>query len=1002
MSSTRKKRRLNNEPEAPSWPEYFNDLYRVFKALNTVLAFVSSRKHIPSSFPSMRTSVESLLKRPLDLEHVAQIKSLLPSLIKFAYIPRSEILLREPSREPDFRLGNPEGHEEHILVLEFVDKSHGKAVEDPSQMLSAPPTLTPSAMKKLIEKRNQRFEQTVNELLLATRPEEDPVALLQAAARDHLPIRPGTAVPQSMAIPEAQNRPSVDTVIQEITQQEWYLDQIVERHSECAKSAQIGTLDFALSETITKALYDSRKISSLYAHQAAALNAINQGKHVIVSTSTATGKSVTYQVPVLRFLEENPDSTALFVYPTKALAQDQRAALEHLLGSCPGLEHLKVATYDGDTPQELRAGTRETASVIFTNFDMIHAGILPFEDIWRRFLRNLKLLAVDELHYYSGLLGSHVAQIVRRLRRVLAALGNRHVICVSCSATLSRPSLHMQRIFGIDASDIEVVTVDAAPSGPKEFVIWSPPSNSATDRPISCISEATTVMTFLMMRGIRVILFCKHRKVCELAMKSLRFELTKLGRYDILDRVRSYRGGYSQQDRRLIEHDAFTGHLLELGVDIGSLDAVIMLGFPSSVASFRQQAGRAGRRSRDSLALFIAEALPIDQYYAKNAQRLWDQDVGDLVIELDNKILLEAHLQCAAQEMPICDADSSFFGPLMKELCQAHLRLDNEGWYHTHAKFLPFPSKFVSIRGIQEDVYTVVDVTQMGHPHLLEEIEISRAQFEIYEGGVFMHQGRCFIVKEISHDSKRASVVEADINWHTSPSNVDAVQTYRIKEIKSSPQRAYYGRVGIQILVFGFFKIRHGSILDTVALDNEPWEHETTGFWIDVPAPILTLLRMKNFKPAAAIHSAQHAVLNQFVLKDIKTECKAPEKENKRAESSRRRPARLIFYDPVGGGGTSSKAFDNVYDLMCSAERAIAACSCEEGCANCIHSAACKEKNVISSKLGAQLLLQCILDIPIDADSIAIQTEEPIGHDTIVESQHVGELTGIDVEHADT
>ncbi|KAJ7684713.1 P-loop containing nucleoside triphosphate hydrolase protein [Mycena polygramma] len=917
-------------------------------------------------------------------------------------MPRNELLVhdvqyltsKKPSGDADFRLpdANEEGNEDHVLVLEFVDKSNGKKVDGPEQMLTAPPSLTPAAMKKMIEKRNERFSQAVNELIHATGATEDPVALLKAAARDHVPIDPSNPASwPRVTIPEPKDRPSVDAVIAEIMQQEWYLNQVVERRTIDAKVGQIGILNRPLSQIVSDALRSSRSISSLYTHQTAAIDAINMGKNVIVSTSTASGKSVIYQVPVLQFLEANSSSTALFVYPTKALAQDQRAALEQLIACCPGLEHLTIATYDGDTPQERRAGIRATASVIFTNFDMIHASILPHEDLWRTFLKNLKIFAIDELHYYSGLLGSHVAQITRRFRRVLVALGNKRAIFVSCSATISNPSLHMQRITGIDASDIEVVTEDGAPSGVKDFVIWNPPSNAETDRHVSPISEAITLMKFLMKRGVRTILFCKIRKVCELAMKHLRVELTKDGRFDILERVKSYRGGYSREDRRRIEHDAFTGHLLgiiatnalELGVDIGVLDAVIMLGFPGTIASFRQQAGRAGRRARDSLALYLAQDLPIDQYYVNNPRQLFEGQVDDLVVDIDNKILLEAHLQCAAQEMPICQADSVFFGPLMKELCETRLRVDKDGWYHTHPKFLPFPSSHISIRGAQEDVYAVVDVTNLDRPHLLEELELSRAIFETYEGGVFIHQGLTFIVKEVSHDSKMAKVIRVDINWTTAPrdyTNVDAIQTYRIKEIQNSPHRAFYGRVDVQVVVYGFFKIRNNSILDTVDLDSDPWENETTGFWIDVPILTLELLRCKNFKPAAAIHSAAHAVLNRFLLTDVKTECKAPEKEFKQQESSRKRPGRLIFYDSIGlGGGVSTKAFDNG-----------------------IHSSACREKNEVSSKLGALLVLRGILDIHVDPESIPMQTDDQIGHDTISDPASVGAVTGVSVERANT
>ncbi|KAF8184950.1 P-loop containing nucleoside triphosphate hydrolase protein [Mycena galopus ATCC 62051] len=1043
------------------WPPYFHDLFKVYQALNTVLAFVSSRKQLATSFNTVRASVENLLKRPLDLENVAELKTLLPDLVKFAYVPRNELLVHDfqqssLSTHTDFQLPNrvdqnEERKEDHVLVLEFVDKSNGKKASS-EQMLIAPPSLTPAAMKKLIEKRNQSFSKAVNELILATGEEDDPVALLKAAARDHIPIDPSN--PESWpnsTVPEPKNRPSIDAVLEEIMQKDWYSDQIVERRTIEARIGQIGALDSPLSNAVSHALQQSRNISSLYTHQTAAINAINTGKNVIVSTATASGKSVIYQVPVLQFLEADPCSTAIFVYPTKALAQDQRAALEQLIASCPGWGHLKVATYDGDTPQEHRAGIRKTSSVIFTNFDMMHASILPHEDLWRTFLKNLKVFAVDELHYYSGLLGSHVAQITRRFRRLLAALGNRHVICVSCSATISNPALHMQRITGIDPADIEVVTADGAPSGVKEFVIWNPPSNAETDRPVSPISEAIMLMTFLMERGVRTILFCKIRKVCELAMKHLRSELAKVGRFDILERVNAYRGGYSKQDRRRIEQDAFTGRLLgiiatnalELGVDIGVLDAVVMVGFPGTIASFRQQAGRAGRRARDSLALYVAEGLPVDQYYVQNPQKLFDGQVDDLVVDLDNKILLEGHLQCAAQEMPICRADNSFFGPLMQELCETCLRADKDGWYHTHPKFLPFPSKHVHIRGIQEDVYTVVDVTRLNQPHLLEELELSRAIFETYEGGVFIHQGLTYIVKEasqvfssflpdpdqcttrpndfqVSHESKIAKVIRADINWITSPrdyTNIDAIQTYRIKEImKHSPHRAYYGRVDVEVVVYGFYKIRNNSILDTVNLENLPWQHETTGynsqiflaevnlwgrFWIDVPSPTLKLLRNKQFKPAAAIHSAAHALLNRFVLKDVKTECKAPEKENKQQESSRKRPARLIFYDSISlGGGVSTKAFDNVHELLCMAEQRVSACTCEDGCTECIHSSACREKNEVSSKLGALIVLRGILGVEVDPDRIPIQSEMEIGHDTIVEPVGVGALTGVKVEQA--
>ncbi|KDQ60612.1 hypothetical protein JAAARDRAFT_555490 [Jaapia argillacea MUCL 33604] len=1029
------------------WPEYFDSLFKVFKALNTVLAFCSSRKHMATTFTVVRSSVESLLKQPLDLSKVAEIKALLPDIVKFAYIPRNELRVHGDSRvqsedrggrrdrSPDYgafmesapsssRIGGPT-EDEHVLILEFVDNAKGKKSANAGFALAPPPSLTPQAVQKLIEKRNLRFSQAVNELLHATSDSNDPVALLQSAAHDHIPVNPSTPsraspfsdVKGKVAVPESKDRATIEAIINEIQTQGWYKGQIVDHRVFDAKASLMGTLDTPLSPRISQALKESRNITALYGHQVAAINAVSSGDNVIVSTSTASGKSVIYQLPVLKFLEEDADATAIFIYPTKALAQDQKAALEQLLCACPSLEHIKVATYDGDTPQDKRAVIRETTSVIFTNFDMLHASILPHEDLWRRFLKNLKIVAVDELHYYSDLFGSHVAMVMRRFRRVCAAVGNRRSRFVSCSATIAKPKQHMKDIFGIE--DVVEIMEDGAPSGRKDFLVWNPPPLDAMDPTLgrhSSMSEAVGLMRFLMKRGVRCILFCKIRKTCELAMKTLRSDLSAEGRLDILNKVMSYRGGYSQEDRRRIEREAFSGQLLgivatnalELGVDIGVLDAVIMLGFPVSVASFRQQAGRAGRRARDALAVFVADSLPIDQHYIEYPNELFDTPVKDLVIDLESKIILEAHLQCAAHEMPLTLEDEKYFGPLTKELCETKLSKDKDGWYHPHPKFLPYPARHIALRGVEEEKYVVIDVTKLGQAggdgHIVEEVEVSRALFEIYEGAVFIHQGMTFVVKEVSHDSKQARVIRADVNFITQPrdfTNVDATQTHRIREIKASLCHAFYGRIELLTLVFGYFKIRNKKILDSVDLETPPWRRETTGFWIDVPKETLHLLKEKSINAAAAIHSAQHAILNRFAMRgDLHTECKVPEKEYRTTESQRKRPARLIFYDTAGkGGGVAGKAFDHVSEILTKAHERVAMCSCEEGCAECVNSPSCREGNVVSSKLGAFVVLKSLLGLPIDPDSIPEQYEEPLqGYQTIIEAPPVRAIVGVDVE----
>ncbi|KAI0781100.1 DEAD/H helicase [Trametes elegans] len=1026
VTKTSKGKKVASVEEAPVWPEYFNNLLKIFKALNTVLAFCSSRRNFAITFPVVRTSVESLLHGPLELERVAELKALLPEVVKFAYTPRAELRIHSDQhpgghreRSPDYSAFqsanasssrvNDDDEDEHVLVLDFIDNTRGKKKADGRLAYALPPALSPAATKKLIERRNERFTEAVNELLTATPMDEDPVALLQSAAREHIPVDPGLKRSRSgtnhngpkgkyKVVPEPDERPSIEEVVTEIERQDWYMEQIAHRRISEAKGGQPALLDPPLPDTIAQALRDSRGITSLYTHQVAAISALRQKKNVIVSTSTASGKSVIYQVPVLQFMEADPQSTAFFIYPTKALAQDQRAALQQLLYACPGLGHIKVSTYDGDTPQEQRREVRETASVIFTNFDMIHASILPHEDAWRRFLKNLKIVAVDELHYYHGIFGSHVAQVMRRLRRVCAAVGNRHARFVSCSATISNPGQHMRNIFGID--DVEEVIEDGAPSGRKDFLVWNPPLKDPMDPTLGrtyAMTEATKIMRFLMARGVRVILFCKIRKHCELAMKALRQELTAEGRHDIL--------GTSAGNRR----DQCAG----TRVDIGVLDAVIMLGLPiGGLASFRQQAGRAGRRARDALAVYVAESLPVDQHFVNNPEELFDRSTDDLIVDLESKVILEAHLQCAGHEMPLTLEDEVYFGPQMKEICETRLVKDKEGWFHTNPKYLPYPSRHVSIRGAEEEKYDVVDVSRLGRPGgaatILEEVELSRALFEVYEGAVFIHQGLTFLVQEVSHDTKMAKVVRSDVNWITEPrdfTNVDAMQTYRIREIKGSPHRAFYGRVELLTIVFGYFKIRNKAIIDAVDLDTPPWQRETTGMWLDVPKPALDLMYASGINPAEAIHSAQHAFLNRFALAvDLKTECKVPEKEYKAAVSQRKRPARLIFYEPSGrAGGVAVKAFDHVNEILREAHDRVEGCECEEGCTACVDSPSCTEGNVVASKAGALIVLKALLGQPIDVDLLPQQPGEGEGtgvHDTVVAATSVRAIDGVEVEAA--
>ncbi|PPQ63182.1 hypothetical protein CVT24_005727 [Panaeolus cyanescens] len=977
----------------------FDDLTEgAAQALNTVLAFVSIKRQLTSSFSAIRSSVEGILKGPLEIERVSEIKAILPELVKFAYVPTSELQDKEEALS---RKDKTLESEAQVLVLEIAETSTSKRSKNAQSSTSR----SPAVIQNLIQARNNAFASAINDLLQAT-TDQDPVQLVIEAGRNYVPMEPSTQPLNSNEIEIEEvpvERPSMPNLLKDITGSPWYKDQIVYRRTIPSKEAVIGCLKTPLSPMIFDAVRKARGISDFFSHQASAIDAIRDGKNVIVSTSTASGKSIIYQVSILEALERDPQSTAVLIYPTKALAQDQLESLRQLLALCPSLQHLRVIM-----PQSLLllmltsmhalmsplftnmsslighfTEIRETASVILTNFDTLHASMLPREENWRSFFKRLKLFAVDELHYYTGLLGSHTAYIIRRLRRICKALGNRHVKFISCSATLANPAEYMVKIFGLEDSDVEVISCDGAPSASKDYVVWNPPMIDPFEPAMgrrSSISEASQVMRYLMKRGLRVILFCKFRKVCELAMKTLQTDLSNDGRLDILQKLRSYRGGYTRADRRNIEQEAFSGQLLgiiatnalELGIDIGVLDAVIMLGFPMTVSNFRQQAGRAGRRGQDALAMLIADPFPIDQYYVNNPSELFDNSLDDLIVDLDNDLVLEAHLQCTSFELPLRDDDMEWFGTNAAEICNEKLCKDEDGWFHPHPRFLPFPSKHVSIRGAQEEVYMVVEVNDerfSSNSRLLEEVEFSRALFELYEGGVFMHQGKTFLIKHISHESRMAKVVKTDVNYFTSPrhgydvrARLEPLQTLRIQHFPNF--NVEFGRLKVVVKVFGFFKIKGGEILDAVELLTPPWEREATGFWIDLTQVTLDLLAQEEIDEAAAIHATEHAILNQYALsQDVKTDCRTTQEEDAEGHHRKRRFPRLIFYDAAGKTeGTTHYLTQSVIRLCRRGSDVVSKCECQLGCSECVQSSQCKDANLISSKRGAEIILDHILN----------------------------------------
>ncbi|KAI1499353.1 hypothetical protein F5X99DRAFT_286507 [Biscogniauxia marginata] len=1066
------------------WPPTFKELDRTHRALNLVFTFCCTRKHLATTFDTIRSAVESHIKRDLKVEDVAAIAALRPEGINFAYVDEMmlqtdikgaerdtafksgrsrDITVQGPA--PDASVGGLTGMDElgshhpddvppggrEVLFFEFVDGDLKRQVKDrktgeptkPSRKLRDEdlkmPVYSQKQMTTLIERRNQKFVNAINVFLNRCVDEKlDPEVLLRQEAEFYIPVpsesETTTPKPELCTIPKSipKERKSIPEIIQELKESSWYTGQIVPDGHRVfeAQEPVFGELDFLLSQDMVNALYNAKGITQFYAHQAEAINSLHAGENVVVSTSTSSGKSLIYQLPVLHALEADPNTRAMYIFPTKALAQDQKRSLKDMLGYLSGLENILVETFDGDTPMPERNRIRDEARIIFTNPDMLHITILPQEDRWRTFLQNLRYVVVDELHYYNGLMGSHVAFIMRRLRRICAAVGNRKVKFISCSATVANPREHFKTIFGIE--DVHLIDFDGSPSGRKEFLCWNTPykdpGDSASGRG-SGLAECARLFCQLILRGVRVIAFCRVRKQCEELVTAARYELETLGRPECMARIMGYRGGYTAQDRRRIESEMFEGKLmgiiattaLELGVDIGTLDCVITLGFPYTIANLRQQSGRAGRRNKDSLSVLVGDSFPTDQYYMQNPDELFTKPNGELQVDLHNMLVLEGHIQCAAYEMPIKPAeDAIYFTKDLAKLAEERLVKDELGYFHCHDRFRPSPSKFVAIRDTEDEHFAIVDISH-GKNIVLEELEASRAFFTIYDGAIFLHQGNSYLVRDFQPDRKIAKVEKVKVEWTTQQrdfTDVDPLETEAIRKIPGSLSRAFHGAIRITQTVFGYFKVdKKRRILDAVQVDNPPIIRHSKGMWLDVPKRALDILVERRLHVAGAIHAAEHAIISlmsNFVISmpdDVRTECKSALKEFARRETTRKRPARLTFYDAKGGAdgsGISTKAFEFIDLLLVQALSRVEHCHCEAGCPECVCSEFCKEANEVMSKAGCAVIFKAFLNMDIDVEALPMGPEEtsPAGIETIIPAKPVPSrdralLEGVEVKIED-
>ncbi len=730
-----------------------------------------------------------------------------------------------------------------------------------------------------------------------------------------------------------------------------------------ARAASYVDMPQHLHPRLVEAL-GSMGVSRLYPHQARALDLVREGRHVVISTGTASGKSLCYHLPVYEEILRNPPSRALYLFPTKALAQDQLRSLKELQGS-----EVRSATYDGDTPTELRSWIRREAQIVLSNPDMLHFGILPNHRLWRGFLSHLRYVVVDEAHVARGVFGSHVAQVIRRLRRIAALYGS-HPQFFFTSATIANPGQHAGRLAGLEVDGVED---DYSPRGRKVFALWNPPdilSMEGGEIHRSSNLETAQLLSRLMRLGVRTIAFSRSRKAAELIYGYVQRILDSSER-ELAERLASYRGGYLPQQRREIERRLFAGDLLavattnalELGVDVGELEACIMNGYPGTIASTWQQAGRAGRRQGESLAMLVGADDPLDQYLMRHPDFLFGAPCEEAVIDLRNRRILGAHLACAAYELPLREVDEEYYGEGMWRILEELKRdevLGKKGnlWYYAG---LSSPAQEVNLRSASGSLVSIVEADTGG---LLGTAEEANCFFHVHPGAVYLHQGESYLVEQLDLERKVALVRDEDLDFYTNPmDNTDVCVLSEEMRRDPGPQACsmHYGEVEVSTKVYAYQRRRllTHEILETLGLDLPTQVLKTRALWYTFPLQRLAALDLEEYGLAGGLHAMEHATIAMLPLFamcdrwDIGGMSTAFHGDTGHAT--------VFIYDAYPGGvGIAARGFELAVPHLGSTREMVQSCSCMEGCPSCIHSPKCGSGNEPLNKSAAVLLLRLL------------------------------------------
>jgi DEAD/DEAH box helicase domain-containing protein len=729
-------------------------------------------------------------------------------------------------------------------------------------------------------------------------------------------------------------------------------DQLVHRGYEPAVPARMAPLPEDIDPRIASALI-AQGIAELYTHQAETYALARAGRHVCVVTGTASGKSLAYTLPLVQELLEHKGARSLYLSPTKALAQDQARRLSELrLGLRPTL-------YDGDTPRERRPLARKWGNPILTNPDMLHLGILPNHARWADVLRSLTHVVVDEAHVYRGVFGSHVALVLRRLRRVCALYGATPTFLLA-SATVANPSELAQTLTGLEVS---VVSQDGAARAPRTVAFWQPPLlDDETGERGSTLAEAAVLLSTLVTAGLRTICFIRSRRAVEIVFRIARETLHSAGRPDLADRLAPYRAGYTAEERRAVERDLVSGALLgvaatdalELGIDVGLLDCSIAVGFPGTVASLRQQWGRAGRRG-EGLALYVPSADGLDRFFARHPEALLGRAVEAAVLDPESPQIRIGHLRAASHEIPITPADDAVLGAGAYD---AAVELERAGELLRTPAGLAWrggdsPASHVSLRSASPDAVLIVDETS---GTILGAADAARALWTLHDGAVYLHRGESHLVRQLDLQERVALVAPHELPWYTQPRR-DTSTTILSRELldERGGVKLSYGQVEVvdQVVAFQRRSLPEHRPLDLVPLDLPERRFATAAFWFE---PSDELLQEAGGDLLGTLHAAEHALISVLPLYAM---CDRWDlgglSTNIHPQTGR--PTIFVHEGHPGGVGLVRRGVARFEDLVADTARLIGECPCESGCPSCVQSPKCGNLNDTLDKVGAARLL---------------------------------------------